>query len=204
MAAATQRGYDPVAMAWTQVDVQQYATTENGPSNLENEGLFQLVSLRRKASQRKMATEGGAPAAPLPSNWLPACAAQTRSKTITWRPRDTPKMRTEDIIVVLKHRETLHLKTVFQAGDLGAAIAQYVGGEAGVTLNVWPVWTQNLIVCGTQHEEAGNKLVRDFNLNVGSGSVPLRGHVKLNGEVCRGVITVRTDETTASLKGKVV
>ncbi|KAG0426844.1 hypothetical protein HPB47_026074, partial [Ixodes persulcatus] len=215
MAAATQRGYDPVAMAWTQVDVQQAATTENGPSNLEDEGLFQLVSLRRKASQRKMATKGGAPAAPLPSKLAAvspggivsngsACAAQTRSKTTTWRPRDTQKMRAEDIIVVLKPRETLHLKTVFQAGDLGAAIAQYVGGEAGATLNVWPVWTQNLIVCGTQHGEAANKLVRDFNLNVGSGSVPLRGHVKLNGEVCRGVIPVRTDETTASLKGKVV
>ncbi|CAN8021895.1 unnamed protein product [Ixodes persulcatus] len=167
MAAATQRGYDPVAMAWTQVDVQQAATTENGPSNLKDEGLFQLVSLRRKASQRKMATKGSAPAAPLPSKLAAvnpggivsngsACAAQMRSKTTTWRPRDTPKMRAEDIIVVLKPRETLHLKTVFQAGDLGAAIAQYVGGEAGATLNVWPVWTQNLIVCGTTHEEAAN------------------------------------------------
>ncbi|KAG0430651.1 hypothetical protein HPB47_022504 [Ixodes persulcatus] len=94
MAAATQRGYDPVAMACTQVDVQQAATTENGPSNLEDEGLFQLVSLRRKASQRQMATKGGAPAAPLPSKLSAgnpggivsngsACAAQTRSKTTT-------------------------------------------------------------------------------------------------------------------------
>ncbi|KAG0441083.1 hypothetical protein HPB47_016056, partial [Ixodes persulcatus] len=96
MAAATQRGYDPVAMAWTQVHVHQATTTENGPSNLEDEGLSQL------------------------------------------------------------------------------------------------------------HEEAANKLVRDFNINVGSGSVPFRGHVKLNGEVCRGVITVWMDERTASLKGKVV
>ncbi|KAG0416780.1 hypothetical protein HPB47_006144 [Ixodes persulcatus] len=203
MAAATQRGYDPVAMAWTQVHVHQATTTENGPSNLEDEGLSQLVSLRRKASQRKMATKGGAPVAPLPlklaagnpgglvSNGR-AWAAQTRSKTTTWRPRDTPKMRAEDIVVVLKPRETLHLKTVFQAGDLGAAIAQCVGGEAGAALNVWP------------HEEAANKLVRDFNINVGSGSVPFRGHVKLNGEVCRGVITVWMDERTASLKGKVV
>lgn len=215
MAAATQRGYDPVAMAWTQVDVQQAATTENGLSNIKDEGLFQLVNLRRKATQRKMASKGGVPAAPLmskpaagnPSGLVcngSARAAQPRSKTATWRPRDTPKMSADDIIVVLKPRETLHLKTVFQTGDLGAAIAQYVGGEAGTTLNVWPVWTQNLIVCGTQHVEAANKLAGDFNLNVGSGSIPLRGHVKLNGEVCRGVITVRADETTTSLKGKVV
>ncbi|KAH7936874.1 hypothetical protein HPB49_005896 [Dermacentor silvarum] len=114
-----------------------------------------------------------------------ARAAPPSWNTATWHPRDTPKMSAEDIIVVLTPRETLHLKTVFQTGDLDAAIAQYVGDEAGTTLKVWPVWTQNLIVCGTQHVEAATKLARDFNLNVGSGSVPLRGHVKLNGGVQR-------------------
>ncbi|KAH7941469.1 hypothetical protein HPB49_014182 [Dermacentor silvarum] len=162
-----------------------------------------------------MATKGGLPAAPLiskPASGNPsglvsngsARAAQPRSKTATWRPCNTPKMSSDDIIVVLKPRETLHLKTVFQTGDLGVPIAQYVAGEAGTTLNLWPVWTQNLIVCGTQHVEVANKLARDFSLNMGSGSVPLRSHAKLNGEVCRGVITVRADETTTSLKGKVV
>ncbi|KAH7971439.1 hypothetical protein HPB49_024102 [Dermacentor silvarum] len=184
MAAATQRGYDPVAMACTQVDVQQAATTENGLSNIKDEGLFQLVNLRRKDTQRKMASKGGVPAAPLmskpaagnPSGLVcngSARAAQPRSKTATLEIWVRPSPST-------------------------------VGDEAGTTLNVWPVWTQNLIVSGTQHVEAANKLARDFNLNVGSGSIPLRGHVKLNGEVCRGVITVRADETTTSLKGKVV
>ncbi|KAH6946079.1 hypothetical protein HPB50_011583 [Hyalomma asiaticum] len=79
-----------------------------------------------------------------------ARAAQHKRKAITSRPRDTPKMSAEDIIVVLKPCETLHLKAVFQTGDLGAAIAQYVGGEAGATLNAWPVLTQNLIFCRTQ------------------------------------------------------
>ncbi|KAH7965062.1 hypothetical protein HPB49_003110 [Dermacentor silvarum] len=200
MAAATQRGYDPVAVAWTQVDVQQAATTENRLSNIEDEGLFQLVYLRRKATQREMTSKGSVPAALLmskpaagnPSGLVSngsARAAQPRSKAATWRPRDTPKMSAHDIIVALKPRETLNLKTAFQTGDLGAPS---------------PIWTQNLIVCGTQHVEGARKLARDFNLNVGSGSVPLRGHVKLNGEVCRGVITVRADETTTSLKGKVV
>lgn len=204
MATATQRGYDPAAMAWTEIDVQQAAATENGPTNIEDEGLFQLVALRRKAAQRKMMPK---PAALNPNGLASNGRARTlqrKSKLIKWRPRDTPKMSADDIIVVVKPRESLHLKTAFQTGDLGAAIAQYVGGEAAATLNVWPVWTQNLIVCGTQHVEAANKLARDWNLNMGSGSVPLRGHVKLNGEVCRGVITVRADETTASLKGKVV
>ncbi|KAH7975403.1 hypothetical protein HPB52_001394 [Rhipicephalus sanguineus] len=204
MATATQRGYDPAAMAWTEIDVQQAAATGNGPTNIEDEGLFQLVALRRKAAQRKVMPK---PAAGNPDGLASngrARTVQPKSKLIKWRPRDIPKMSADDIIVVLKPRETLHLKTAFQTGDLGAAIAQYVGGEAAATLNVWPVWTQNLIVFGTQHVEAANKLARDWNLNMGSGSVPLRGHVKLNGEVCRGVITVRADERTASLKGKVV
>ncbi|KAH7958897.1 hypothetical protein HPB49_006363 [Dermacentor silvarum] len=211
----SRRSRTPVAVAWTQVDVQQAATTENGLSNIEDEGLFHLMKLRRKATQCKMASKGGVPAAPLmskpaagnPSGLVSngsARAAQPRSKTATWRPRDTPKMSADDIIVVLKPRETLHLKTVLQTGDLGAAIAQCVGGEAGTTLNVWRVWTHNLIVCGTQHVEAANKLARDFNLNVGCNSVLLRGRVKLNREVCRGVITMLADETTTSLKGKVV
>ncbi|KAH7972544.1 hypothetical protein HPB52_013323 [Rhipicephalus sanguineus] len=204
MATATQRGYDPAALAWTEIDVQEAAVTEIGPTNIEDEGLFQHVALRRKATQRKMMPR---PAAGYPDGLASSGRARTvqpKSKLIKWRPRDTPKMIADDIIVVLKPRETLHLKTAFQTGDLGAVIAQYVGGEAAATLNVWPVWTHNSIVCGTQHMEAANKLARDWNLNMVSGSVPLRGLAKLNGEVRRAVITVRGDETTASLKGKVV
>ncbi|KAH6944891.1 hypothetical protein HPB50_006025 [Hyalomma asiaticum] len=92
----------------------------------------------------------------------------------------------------------------FQTGNLGTAIAQYFGSEAGATLIVWPVWTRNVIVCGTHHVEVANKLARDFNLNMGSGSIPLWDHVKHNGEVCHGVITVRANEMTASLNGRMV
>ncbi|KAL1418467.1 hypothetical protein MTO96_005712 [Rhipicephalus appendiculatus] len=60
-----------------------------------------------------------------------ARAAQPKGNLIKWWPRDTPKMSADDIIVVLKPRETLHLKTAFQTGDLGAAIAQYVGKKQG-------------------------------------------------------------------------
>ncbi|KAL1436357.1 hypothetical protein MTO96_049717 [Rhipicephalus appendiculatus] len=149
MATATQCGYDQAAMAWTQIDVQQAAITQHKPTNIEDEGLFQLVTLRRKAAQQKMMSKpaAGNPGGPVSSGH--ARAAQPKGNLIKWRPRDTPKMSADDNIVVLKPRETLHLKTAFQTGDLGAAIAQYVGGEAAATLNVWPVWTQHLIVCGT-------------------------------------------------------
>ncbi|KAK8774438.1 hypothetical protein V5799_011029 [Amblyomma americanum] len=112
-------------------------------------------------------------------------------------------MSSEDTVVVLKPRQTMNIKEIFQHGELGAAIAQYVGEDAGAALSIWPIWTQNLVVCGTQHIEAANKLTKDFDVKTGADSHSFRGHVKLNGEVCRGVIRVRADETTASLKNQV-
>ncbi|KAH7985698.1 hypothetical protein HPB52_025463 [Rhipicephalus sanguineus] len=100
-----------------------------------------------------------------------ARTVQPKSKLIKWRPCDTPKMSADDIIVVLKHCEILHRRRLSK-------------------LEIWalpsPSTVDTELDClRTQHVEAANKLARDWNLNIGSGSVPLRGHVKLNGEVCR-------------------
>ncbi|KAL3247090.1 hypothetical protein MRX96_057247 [Rhipicephalus microplus] len=100
-----------------------------------------------------------------------ARTAQPKGNFIKWRQRDTPMKSADDIIVVLKPHETLHLKRAFQTGDLGAAIAQYVGGEAAAILNVWPVWTKNLIVCGTQHVEAAITLARTLDSGDESASL---------------------------------
>ncbi|KAK8758713.1 hypothetical protein V5799_003655 [Amblyomma americanum] len=115
-------------------------------------------------------------------------------KTTLWRPKEAQKMSSEDIIVVFKPRQAMNLMAIFQHGELGAAIAQYVGGDAGAALSIWPVWTQNLVVCGTQHIEAAKKLTKDFDLKTGADSHSYRGHLKLNGEVCRCVIGVRADD----------
>ncbi|KAL3208287.1 hypothetical protein MRX96_009639 [Rhipicephalus microplus] len=165
MSTTTQRDYDPAFMACTQIDVQQDVAIEHEPTNVEDEGLFQLVTLRRKAAQQKMMSKptAGNPCGPISNS--SARTSQPKSNPNKWRPCDTPKVSAYDILVLLKPRKTLHLKTAFQTGDLGAAIAQYVGGEAAAILNIWPVWTQNVIVCGTQHVVAANKLARDWNLN---------------------------------------
>ncbi|KAH8009146.1 hypothetical protein HPB51_010936 [Rhipicephalus microplus] len=99
-------------------------------------GLFQLVTLRPKAAQQKTMFKptAGKPGGPISNDC--ARTAQPKGNLIKWRPCDTPKMSADDIIVVLKPCETLDLKTAFQTGDLGAAIAQFVGGEAAATLNV--------------------------------------------------------------------
>ncbi|KAK8764376.1 hypothetical protein V5799_033015, partial [Amblyomma americanum] len=210
MATTTQRGYDPTAMAWAEVDIEQ---PEDRSPPIEDEGLFTLISMRKR-TQRSMTSKDGTTMASLKQTQAAGlngrlfsgsdrAALPLDNKDALCRLKETPKMSSEDIIVVLKPRQTMNLKEIFQHGELEAAIAQYVGGDAGVALSIWPVWTHNLVVCGTQHIEAANKLTKDFDLNTGADCHPFRGHVKLNGEVCRGVIRVRADETTASLKNKV-
>ncbi|KAH7959505.1 hypothetical protein HPB49_011552 [Dermacentor silvarum] len=119
-----------------------------------------------------------------------------------WRPRQTPRLHYEDLVVVLKPRGTLDLKASFKHGDIGSAVAHYVGEVACGDLSVWPVWDQNRVVCGTQSTQVADKLARDFDLKVGASSYPFKGHLKLNGEMCKGVINVREEETSDSLKPK--
>ncbi|KAK8786772.1 hypothetical protein V5799_023452 [Amblyomma americanum] len=210
MATTPQRGYDPSAMAWAEIDIQQ---PEDRSPPIEDEGLFTLISLRKRTLRSKTSKDGTTmaslkqtQAAGLNGRLFSGsnrAALPLDNKAALWCPKETPKMSSEDITEALKPRQTMNPKEIFQHGELGSAIAQYVGGDAGAALSIWPVWTQNLVVCGTQHIESANKLTKDFDLNTGADSHPFRGHVKLNGEVCRGVIRVRADETTASLKNKV-
>lgn len=59
-----------------------------------------------------------------------------------------------------------------------------------------------MLVCTTQIVRVAGQLIKDFNLRVGKGSYPFRGHLKINGEVRCGIISVSEDETPASLKSK--
>ncbi|XP_075539869.1 uncharacterized protein LOC142574731 [Dermacentor variabilis] len=93
----------------------------------------------------------------------------------------------QDLFVVLKPRGTPDLKMAFKHGDEGSPVAQYVGEVAAGDLNTTPV---------------ADKLIRDFALQIGGHSYPFRGHLKLNGEVCKGVINVRRNEATTSFKPK--
>ncbi|KAH7954277.1 hypothetical protein HPB49_017130 [Dermacentor silvarum] len=205
MAVSKIIGYDPAAMSWAQID----QTTQHEDQMLtENECLQALVRLRQRRTQGNNAeTNGGAGTTPLTStnrNAGDARAAPPLQKKTgnQWRPRQTPRLRYEDLVVVLKPRGTLDLKASFKHGDIGSAVAHYVGEVACGDLSVWPVWDQNIVVCGTQSTQVADRLARDFDLKVGASSYPFKGHLKLNGEVCKGVINVREEETSASLKPK--
>ncbi|KAL3245887.1 hypothetical protein MRX96_058126 [Rhipicephalus microplus] len=45
-----------------------------------------------------------------------------RAKQLQWQPKNTPRIEKDDIIVVLKLRETLDLKATLGSGQAGAAV----------------------------------------------------------------------------------
>ncbi|KAH7955587.1 hypothetical protein HPB52_001673 [Rhipicephalus sanguineus] len=71
------------------------------------------------------------------------------------------------------------------------------------TITISPNWEQNIIVCGTQNHEVVQKLLTDIQIHTSKGPLPLHGHLKFTGDVCRGVISVHNLETSASLKHSV-
>ncbi|KAH7940793.1 hypothetical protein HPB49_005827 [Dermacentor silvarum] len=191
-------------MSWEQID----QTTQHEAQMLtENECLQALVRLRQRRTQgNNTETNGGAGTTPIAStsgNAGDAHAAPPLQKKTgnQWRPRQTPRLYYEDLVVVLKPRGTLELKASFKHGDIGSAVAHYVGEVSCGDLSVWPVWDQNTNV-RQQSTQVADKLARDFDLKVGASSYPFKVHLKLNGEVCKGVINVREEETSASLKPK--
>ncbi|KAL3205064.1 hypothetical protein MRX96_011379 [Rhipicephalus microplus] len=88
--------------------------------------------------------------------------ASQRAKQLQWRPKNTPRIEEDDIIVVLKPRETLDLKATFGPGQAGAAVRSILGADASVGLAVWPLWDQNCIpsclLCGGGHKTGSSRL----------------------------------------------
>lgn len=88
----------------------------------------------------------------------------------------------------------------FKPGELGVALASHVSAPRGDILSVWPIWEQNIVIVTTQGPNVANALAREFTLMTAKGALPMAGHAKINGEVCRGVIPVHKKETSETLK----
>ncbi|KAH6933838.1 hypothetical protein HPB50_018593 [Hyalomma asiaticum] len=50
-----------------------------------------------------------------------------------------------------------------------------------------------------RHPHVADKLLRDFQLDSSKGRLPMHGHLKLTGDVCRDVINVANHETKSKL-----
>lgn len=200
-------GYDPESLQIIQMDTAQTET----PLPTEEEYLKDMVRVWRGRKNTAVASrDARAPAAKQQAASRPQQAqgknapsvASQRAKQLQWRPKNTPRIEEDDIIVVLKPRETLDLKATFGPGQAGAAVRSILGADASVGLAVWPLWDQNVLVCTLKSVDAAERLLRDIKLPVGGRQLTFRGHPKLSGEFCRGIVHVSQDETSETVKSK--
>ncbi|KAH7954454.1 hypothetical protein HPB49_018754 [Dermacentor silvarum] len=203
---SAQRGYDPDAMAWATIPVpegQQSAAADP----IRNEELFRMVEHRSQRKAMKMAPSAP-PAGKAPSTQTGSAtrAAQgygaKRSKpTTTWKPMPLPRPHPEGFVVIIKPREPVALRDVFQRGALGAAFATLVGVQKAATLNLLLSPEQNLIIASTLEAQTADQLLGDFELQTDKGKMAAHGHLKQHGEdVCYGVVPVANHETTDTLR----
>ncbi|KAH7947395.1 hypothetical protein HPB52_011329 [Rhipicephalus sanguineus] len=193
MATREITGYDPTTMQWAEIQV----STAEGDAPTENECLQTLIRLHQQRQARhdpKMSAKVGASPSMQQARFDDAASAKDasalpsprRNAVARWRPAQTPRVRSEDMIIVLKPRTTLDIRKVFRHGDAGTAIAGHITGVSAGDLNVWPIWEQNVLVCTTENLRVADQLINDFDLRVREASYPFRGHLKIKGEPARG------------------
>ncbi|KAL3253722.1 hypothetical protein MRX96_054501 [Rhipicephalus microplus] len=132
-------GYDPKSLQIIQMDTAQTET----PLPTEEEYLKDMVHVWRGRKNTAVASrDARAPAAKQQAASRPQQAqgknvpsiASQRAKQLQWRPKNTPRIEEDDIIVVLKPRETLDFKATFGPGQAGAAVRSILGADASVGL----------------------------------------------------------------------
>ncbi|KAH7937958.1 hypothetical protein HPB49_018224 [Dermacentor silvarum] len=176
MALLEPRGYDPTTLSWSSIPANQ---PEDGPPNIlaEQAVIFQVVESRCRRRQN-------------------ARGAATSTEDFFTSLQVDAKANGQD---ESQRLHDLDLKTTFQQGELGAAISQLIGRQHMNAITISPNSEQNIIACGTPNPEVVQKLLTDFQLNTSKGPLPLHGHLKLTGDVCRGVISVHNLETSGEL-----
>ncbi|KAH8035508.1 hypothetical protein HPB51_005790 [Rhipicephalus microplus] len=200
-------GYDPESLQIIQMDAAQTET----PLPTEEEYLKDMLRVWRGRKNAAVALrDARAPASKQQAASHPQQArgknapsvTSQRAKQLKRRPKNTPRIEKDHIIVVLKPRETLDLKATFGLGQAGAAVRSILGADASVALAVWPFWVQNVLVCTLKSVDAAERLLRDIKLPVGGRQLTFWRHLKLSGEFCRGVVHVSEDETSETVKSK--
>ncbi|KAL3208539.1 hypothetical protein MRX96_052541 [Rhipicephalus microplus] len=101
MAASTKTGYDPSTMQWVDIEV---AETREDPIPGEHEYLQIMVrQLQEKLAKMK---PRGSTAAAQPqarkTGSTPAACVESPPKLATWKPTQTPRIRSDELVIVLK------------------------------------------------------------------------------------------------------
>ncbi|KAH7980091.1 hypothetical protein HPB49_013017 [Dermacentor silvarum] len=187
-------------MAWSEIPATSVPDILDS-TPIENERLFKLVERR----SRKRNANSKSPAA-TSADHSTLQNASTRVSALhgglprkhgpVWKPKPIQRLHREDTVIILKPRVTVALKDVYIP-------TWRARSSAAASLSLLPTWEQNLIVAGTRDPHVADKLLCDFQLDSSIGQLLMHGHLKLTGEVCRGVITVANHETSESLQNKI-
>ncbi|KAH7966701.1 hypothetical protein HPB49_018690 [Dermacentor silvarum] len=183
MAASTPvTGYDPANHRLVTMDVTP--ADQDVPTEHEYlEDMIQLWQRKQRKSPPKTPKLKGTPAASQPAvagmstHLLPGGAPNSSPphapRKPAWRPRYTPRIGRDDLIVVLKPRASFDLRRCSHRNAL--------------------------VTCLTSIPIA-QRLLGDIMLPVGDQQLPFRGHAKASGDICRGVIDIDPAASSSSIK----
>ncbi|KAL3250302.1 hypothetical protein MRX96_055565 [Rhipicephalus microplus] len=188
MAASTKTGYDSSTMKWVDIEV---AETRKYPIPGEDE-YFQIMVRQLHEKLAKMKPRGWTantqPQARKTGSTTTACV-ESSQQLVMWEPTHTPRIRLDELVIVLKPKTTIDLHAAFGPGGIGTAVQRFAGSTTNAGISVWPVWNQNIVV-GVKTESLSSKLIGDITLTIGDRQLPFQGHLKTAGETCKGFVNV--------------
>ncbi|KAL3222571.1 hypothetical protein MRX96_028353 [Rhipicephalus microplus] len=145
MAASTKTGYDPSTMQWVDIEV---AETRIDPIPDEDEYL-QIMVRQMQEKLAKMKPRGSTAAAQPQARKTvsrPAACVESPRQLATWKPTHTPRIRSDELVIVLKPKITMDLHAAFGPGGIGTAVQRFTGSTTNAGISVWPVWDQSIVV----------------------------------------------------------
>ncbi|KAL3244532.1 hypothetical protein MRX96_002291 [Rhipicephalus microplus] len=166
MTASTKTGYDPSTMQWVDIEV---AGTREDPIPGEDEYL-QIMVRQLQEELAKMKPRGSTAAAQpqaRKTGSTPAACVESPRQLATWKPTHTPRIRSDELVIVLKPKMTMDLRAAFGPDGIGTAVQRFTGSTTNAGISMWPVWDQNIVVVGVKTESLASKLIGDITLTIG-------------------------------------
>ncbi|KAH8037961.1 hypothetical protein HPB51_019925 [Rhipicephalus microplus] len=130
----------------------------------------------------------------------PAACVESPQQLVTWKPTHTSRIRSDELVIVLKPKITINLHAAFGLGGIDTAEQRFPGSITNSGISKWLVWDQNFVVVRVKTETLASKLIGDITQTIGHRRAPFQEHLKSAGETCNGVITVADNETSESLR----
>ncbi|KAL3224642.1 hypothetical protein MRX96_026438 [Rhipicephalus microplus] len=135
MAASTKTGYDPSTIQWVDIEV---AETREDPIPGEDE-YVQIMVRQLQEKLAKMKPRGSTAAAQpqaRKTGSTPAACVESPRLLATWKPTHTPRIRSEELVIVLKPKITMDLHAAFGPGGIGTAVQRFTGSTTNAGVRV--------------------------------------------------------------------